>query len=133
MSNIQNPLDSSLQLNSLKNGNQVYMKSGAVRDVSFLALMITHPRFEIGNSTHYEIVTWIRAKVDREKTANKTLKQLVIKSFNNIDFYYQKSKQRASVQTVAPKPAKTVAMDWVVSVKTKAWRSRLDAIINLTG
>ena len=83
----------------------------------------------MGNSTEEDIIRWFKANVDREKTPEIVQRHLLILAWRNIKRLYTKTgKERKSV---APKLTKTNAMQWVVSAKIKAWRSRLDAILDL--
>ncbi|MGC6421674.1 MAG: hypothetical protein ACON43_02565 [Flavobacteriaceae bacterium] len=107
----------------------VWLKNGLPKDSAALALVITHPRFEIGNSTEEDMIRWFQANVDREKTPKIVQRHFLKLAWRNIKRLYTKTgKERKSV---TPKPAKTIPMQWVVSAKIKAWRSRLDAILDL--
>ena len=56
-----------------KNQSQVVLlKNGAQKDVAALALVITHPRFEMGNNTRDDVTRCFRANVDRDKTPKKS-------------------------------------------------------------
>ena len=107
----------------------VWLKNGASKDATFLSLYITHPRFEMGNSTRDNLVHWFQANVDREKTPEIVQRHLLILAWRNIKRLYTKTgKERKSV---TPKPTKTNPLQWVVSAKIKGWRIRLDAIVDL--
>lgn len=110
-----------------KNQSQVvWLKNGAPKDATYLSLFITHPRFEMGNRTRDDVTNWFKANIDQSKTPKQVQRHLLKLAYSNIDRLYTKTgKQR---QAVTPKLTKTNPMNWVVSAKTKAWRSRLDAI-----
>ena len=95
----------------------VVLKNGAKKDAQMLAVFVTHPIFEMGNQTKEDVDSWFRANVDREKTDN------LISQYFILLCYKELGKE--------PQRPKASIYNWIGGAKTRGWKERIEAIINL--
>ena len=96
----------------------VVLKNGAKKDAQMLAVFVTSPLFTGDHQTTEEdINSWFRANVDREKTDNLVCQYFILLCYKELGR--------------EPQRPKAPIYNWIGGAKTRGWKERIEAIINL--
>ena len=96
----------------------VVLKNGAKKDDMLLAVFVTSPLFTGEHQTTEEdINSWFRANVDREKTDNLISQYFILLCYKEL-----------GKEPLRPKAS---IYNWIGGAKTRGWKERIEAIINL--
>lgn len=101
----------------------VTLKNGVKKDAGLLAMVITHPIFQIDNrpETKDQVVDWFLANVNRNKTSKETQRYFLILAWNNLDNLKRKNARELATELKAFE---------FRTAKHKGWRTRIDEFIS---